>query len=207
MKKDINSNRYIFLYATILIVVVAILLTVTAFWLQPFQDRNAKNEKRINILTAAGIPDVNAKNAALLFEKHCTSEFLLDENGNPTEGDEGLPVFVIDRQTSVIPMQGNGLWGPIWGYLAIAADGKTIVGATFGHKSETPGLGGEITTEKFQGQFAGKQIMDNGTRAPIEFDAITGATKTSNGVKEMIDKTLEAYAPFFNKFENDNQMK
>jgi len=200
MKKDINSNRHIFLYATILIIIVAVLLTVTALWLQPFQDRNEKNEKRINILTAAGIPDVNAKNAALLFEKHCTDEFLLDENGNPTESEEGLPVFVIDRQTSVIPMQGNGLWGPIWGYLAIASDGKTIVGATFGHKSETPGLGGEITTDKFQDQFAGKQIMSNDTLVPIGFDAITGATKTSNGVKEMIDNTLEKYSAYLKKF-------
>ena len=199
MKKDINSNRYIFLYATILVIVVVVLLTVTALWLQPFQDRNKKNEKRINILTAAGIPDVNAKNAALLFEKHCTAEFLLDQNGNPTEGDEGLPVFVIDRQTSVIPMQGNGLWGPIWGYLAIAADGKTVVGVSFGHKSETPGLGGEITTEKFQSQFAGKQIMGSGGPIPVEFDAITGATKTSNGVKEMIDNTMKIYAPFLEK--------
>ena len=199
MKKDINSNRYIFLYATILVVVVAVLLTVTALWLQPFQDRNKKNEKRINILTAAGIPDVNAKNAAVLFEKHCTSEFLLDKNGNPTENDEGLPVFIIDRKTSVIPMQGNGLWGPIWGYLAVAADGKTVVGVSFDHKSETPGLGGEITTEKFQSQFAGKQIMDNGRPIPVEFDAITGATKTSIGVKEMIDKTLNTYTSIFEK--------
>lgn len=200
MKKDINSNGHIFLYATILIVVVAVLLAATALWLQPFQDRNKKNEKRINILTAAGIPEVSAKNAAWLFEKHCTASFLLDENGNPTDNDEGMPVFVIDRQTSVIPMQGNGLWGPIWGYLAIAADGKTLVGATFGHKSETPGLGGEITTEKFQGQFAGKQVMGNGKPIPIEFDAITGATKTSNGVKEMIDNTLEKYSAYLKKF-------
>ena len=200
MKKDINSNGHIFLYAIILIAIVAVLLAVTALWLQPFQDRNKKNEKRINILTAAGIPDVTAKNAAWLFEKHCTASFLLDENGNPTDNDEGMPVFVIDRQTSVIPMQGNGLWGPIWGYLAIAADGKTVVGATFGHKSETPGLGGEITTEKFQGQFAGKQVMGNGLPIPIEFDAITGATKTSNGVKEMIDNTLEKYSAYLKKF-------
>ena len=206
MKKDINSNRYIFLYATILIVIVAVLLTVTALWLQPFQNRNAKNEKRIQILTAAGISDVNAKNAALLFEKHCTAEFLLDKNGNPTE-DGGLPVFVIDRQTSVIPMQGNGLWGPIWGYIAIASDGKTVVGVTFDHKSETPGLGGEITTEKFQGQFAGKQIMDNGAPIPVEFDAITGATKTSNGVKEMIDNTLEKYSVYLSKFAESEKMK
>ena len=196
MKKDINSNGYIFLYATVLVVVVAVLLTAAALWLQPFQDRNEKNEKRINILRAAGIPNVNKDNAAKLFEQHCTASFLLDKNGNSTE-DGTLPLFVIDRQISVIPMRGNGLWGPISGYLAVAADGSTIVGANFDHKSETPGLGGEITTEKFQNQFSGKQIRENGQLVPIEFDAITGATKTSNGVKEMIDKTLEMYTPFF----------
>ena len=199
MKRDINSNGYIFLYATLLIVVVAVLLTVTALWLQPFQDRNKKNEQRIQILKAAGIHDVNTKNAAWLFEKHCTAQFLLDEKGNPAE-DGTLPVFVIDRQTSVIPMRGNGLWGPIWGYLAIAADGKTVVGANFDHQSETPGLGGEITTEKFQGQFAGKQIIDNGRIVPVDFDAITGATKTSNGVKDMIDNTLKNYSGYLKKF-------
>ena len=204
MKKDINSNGYIFLYATVLVVGVAVLLTVTALWLQPFQDRNQKNEKRVNILTAAGIPDVNAKNAPLLFEKHCTDQFLLDEHGNPSD-DGTLPLFVIDRQTSVVPMQGNGLWGPIWGYLAIAADGKTVVGVTFGHKSETPGLAGEITTEKFRHQFSGKQIMDNGCPIPVEFDAITGATKTSNGVKEMIDKTIHLYLPYFEKMKNQRK--
>jgi Na+-transporting NADH:ubiquinone oxidoreductase subunit C len=60
-------------------------------------------------------------------------------------------------------------------------------------------LGGEITTEKFQDQFAGKQIMNNGNVVPIEFDAITGATKTSNGVKEMIDNTLEKYSAYLSR--------
>ena len=198
MKRDINSNGYIFLYATVLVVVVTVLLTAATLWLHPYQERNEKNEKRINILRAAGIPDVNKDNAAKLFEEHCTASFLLDENGNSID-DGTLPLFVIDRQISVIPMKGNGLWGPISGYLAIAVDGSTIVGANFDHKSETPGLGGEITTEKFQSQFSGKQIRENGQLVPIEFDAITGATKTSNGVKEMIDKTLEMYAPFFEK--------
>jgi Na+-transporting NADH:ubiquinone oxidoreductase subunit C len=206
MKRDINSNGYIFLYATVLVVIVAVLLTAAALWLQPFQERNEKNEKRINILRAAGIPDVNKDNAAKLFEQHCTASFLLDENGNSTE-DGTLPLFVIDRKISVIPMRGNGLWGPISGYLAIAADGSTIVGANFDHKSETPGLGGEITTEKFQSQFSGKQIRKNGQLVPIEFDAITGATKTSNGVKEMIDKTLEMYAPFFKTLDTTTKMK
>ena len=199
MKRDINSNGYIFLYATVLVVVVAALLTTAVLYFHPFQERNEKNEKRINILRAAGILDVNKDNAAKLFEQHCTASFLLDENGNSNE-DGTLPLFVIDRKISVIPMKGNGLWGPISGYLAIAADGSTIVGANFDHKSETPGLGGEITTEKFQSQFNGKPIKENGQLVPIEFDAITGATKTSNGVKEMIDNTLEKYSAYLQQF-------
>ncbi len=167
MKRDINSNGYIFLYSTILVVVVAVLLTAAALWLQPYQQRNRENEKRTMILTAAGLGDEGKI-------EHINGE---------------LPVYFVNDTVTVLPMQGNGLWGPIWGYLAIAPDGKTVIGVTFDHKSETPGLGGEITTEKFQSQFAGKQISDQ----PIEFDAISGATKTSNGVKEMIDKTLEKY--------------
>lgn len=205
MKKDINSNGYIFLYATILIVVVAALLTAAAIWLRPFQDDNKKNEKRINILRAAGIPDVNADNAAALFEEHCTDEFLLDENGNP-DNNGTLPLFVIDRKVSVIPMKGKGLWGPISGFIAIDLNGN-VVGANFDHESETPGLGGEITSEKFQSQFKGKSIRKDGQITPIEFDAITGATKTSNGVKEMIDNTLKLYMPFLAKMKSSDEMK
>ena len=196
MKRDINSNGYIFLYSTLLVVVVAVLLTVAALWLQPFQQRNRDNEQRIQILKAAGIQDVDKNNATQRFEQHCTATLQLDENGRQTEK-EGLPLYIIDNEISVLPMKGNGLWGPIWGYLAIAPDGQTVVGAVFDHKSETPGLGGEITTEKFQRQFAGKPFLSNGRRVPVEVDAITGATKTSNGVKEMINRTIQQYAPYF----------
>ena len=176
MKRDINSNGYIFLYSTVLVVIVAVLLTTAALWLQPYQQRNKENEKRMMILSAAGVTD-----GEIIFK----------------DGD--LPVYLVDDTLTVLPMQGNGLWGPIWGYLAIAPDGKTVIGAKFDHKSETPGLGGEITTEKFQNQFAGKQILNNGLIQPVEFDAISGATKTSNGVKEMIDRTIEQYLPYFEK--------
>lgn len=167
MKRDINSNGYIFLYSTVLVVIVAALLTAAALWLQPYQQRNKENEKRMMILSAAGV----------------------GEEGKIDFIDGEHAYYLVDDNITVLPMQGNGLWGPIWGYLAIAPDGKTVVGVTFDHKSETPGLGGEITTKKFQSQFAGKQISEK----PIEFDAISGATKTSNGVKEMIDKTIEEY--------------
>ena len=173
MKRDINSSGYIFLYSTILVVVVAVLLTAAALWLQPYQQRNKENEKRRMILSAAGA----------------------EENGKISYMGGELPIYLVDDSITVLPMQGNGLWGPIWGYLAVAPDGKTVMGAQFDHKSETPGLGGEITSEKFQNQFKGKHISNT----PIEFDAITGATKTSNGVKEMIDKTIQQYQPYLEK--------
>ena len=174
MKRDINSNGYIFLYSTVLVVIVAVLLTAAALWLQPYQQRNKENEKRMMILSAAGV----------------------GEGGKIDFIDGEHPFYLVNENITVLPMRGNGLWGPIWGYLAIAPDGKTVTGVTFDHKSETPGLGGEITTEKFQSQFAGKRISEK----PIEFDAISGATKTSNGVKEMIDNTLEKYSVYLRKF-------
>ena len=177
MKRDINSNGYIFLYSTVLVVIVAVLLTAAALWLQPYQQRNKENEKRLMILSAAGANEGDR------------IEFI----------DGNLPVYLVNDTITVLPMQGNGLWGPIWGFLAIAPDRETVVGAKFDHKSETPGLGGEITTEKFQNQFSGKQLLENGHPKPVEFDAISGATKTSNGVKEMIDNTLQLYQPFFEK--------
>ena len=57
MRRDINSNGYIFLYSTVLVVVVAVLLSAAAIWLQPYQQRNKDNEKRVMILSAAGVND------------------------------------------------------------------------------------------------------------------------------------------------------
>ena len=177
MKRDINSNGYIFLYSTVLVVVVAVLLSAAAIWLQPYQQRNRENEKRVMILSAAGV----------------------GEDGNINFIDGEMPVYVVNDSITVLPMKGNGLWGPIWGYLAISPNGQTVLGAVFDHKSETPGLGGEITTKKFQSQFAGKDFYKNGEMKPVEVDAISGATKTSNGVKDMIDNTMLKYRDYFEK--------
>lgn len=239
MKKDINSNRYIFMYSTILVIVVAALLSVAAIFLAPYQKNNKDNEKKINIMSAAGIPNVNADNAKQLFEKQCTAMFLLDDKGNVIDESGkafdtdlkqelynkeqgkpyGLPLFLINTDTNlayVIPLQGTGLWGAIWGYIAIAADGNTVLGANFDHASETPGLGGEITSEGFQKQFVGKTIMKGNKFVSIKVqkggiaslpeadrdhavDAITGGSITSKGVDEMIENTLRCYLPYFER--------
>ncbi|MCQ2294611.1 MAG: NADH:ubiquinone reductase (Na(+)-transporting) subunit C [Bacteroidales bacterium] len=123
-----------------------------------------------------------------------------------------FPVYVFTkdgRKGYVIPTQGNGLWGAIFSNIALDEDLNTVIGVTFSHESETPGLGAEITTEKFQAPFIGKQILDeNGQVISIavkknadangmhEVDAITGGTMTSNGVNEMLATDLMRYQKF-----------
>lgn len=182
------NDRYIFRYIIILVVIVSVLLSAAAMWLQPYQKRNELKEQRTNILKAAGITNVDKHNAEQLFNQHCTATH---------EGE--LPYYIIDEHITVIPMQGNGLWGPIWGYIGLSEDYKTVVGAVFDHKSETPGLGAEITTEKYQSQYEGKALLKKGDTASVEVDAIAGATRTSQGVEEMLERTLKTYIPYLEK--------
>ena len=194
------SDRYIFRYIIILVVIVSVLLSGAAMLLKPYQDRNVKNEQRINILKAAGIIGVDNKNAEQLYKQHCTAELLINEDGEIADNGT-LPLYIIDNQISVIPMHGNGLWGPIWGYIGLSEDFSTVVGAVFDHKSEAPGLGAEITTEDFRSQFSGRKMQHNGDNLSVEVDAIAGATRTSKGVEEMIERTLKLYLPIFERHE------
>jgi len=131
------------------------------------------------------------------------------------EADKQLfPLFVFNKDGNlyyIIPVRGKGLWGPIWGYVALEGDMNTVHGASFGHKGETPGLGAEIETEEFQKQFVGKKIFDEsgnfvsikvvkGGAAPEDthgVDAVSGGTITSNGVTEMLKRTLGSYISYF----------
>jgi len=121
------------------------------------------------------------------------------------------------KEYFVVPMVGTGLWGPIWGYVSLEKDMKTVFGASFDHKTETPGLGAEIKEEMFEGQFEGKSIYDpSNAYVSIDVvkggapdgdlsgvDAITGGTITSNGVDEMLYRTLAIYDVYFKKMRNN----
>jgi Na+-transporting NADH:ubiquinone oxidoreductase subunit C len=117
------------------------------------------------------------------------------------------------KELLIIPVVGSGLWGPIWGYVALESDGKTIYGANFDHKSETPGLGAEIKESFFTAKFPGKQIASSGDKvfsvvkggAPTDahsVDGITGGTITSKGVDEMVDRTMKLYQGYLSASSN-----
>lgn len=183
-----ESNSYIFMYSTILVVVAAAVLAVAAVGLRPFQKKNQEIEKMQQLLTAVGIEN-DVKNAEELYKKYFVQELAVNKKGevlstyeNETlkgevrpfnielskelaKGDEAmLPIFICNQDGKtvyVVPVHGKGLYDAIWGNVAIADDLNTIVGVLFDHKGETPGLGAEITNPAFPAQFKGKKIFEN----------------------------------------------
>lgn len=136
------------------------------------------------------------------------------------ETDRQLPVYVAKQDNGqsyyVFPLRGKGLWGPIWGYVALESDMNTIYGAVYDHKSETPGLGAEIKESKFEDLFKGKKIFDENNQfvsisvikpgtAPTtayNIDAISGGTITSKGLEAMVYDCLRGYATFMEQKRN-----
>ena len=128
-------------------------------------------------------------------------------------GEPQLPVYKFKSGVTVVPVYGAGLWGPIWGYIALEEDLRTIAGAYFDHDSETPGLGAKIKDEpSFKAQFEGKVFNLENPSNPFDIvkggapegamdkiDAISGATMTCNGLNQAIDIWIGAYANYFSK--------
>lgn len=219
-----------------MVIVVATLLSIVAVQLKPAQEKNIRTEKMQNILLAANIIS-DVKNAETLYKKYITETLVVDNKGNVKEGinafdvdlyyelkkapeNRNWPIYICLKNNGeknyIVPMRGKGLWGPIWGYIAFTKDFNTIAGSMFDHKGETPGLGAEINTRKFQEQFIKKQIFDtSGNFTSIHIiksgtkeldihsvDGISGGTITSNGVSHMINDCLKEYENYFKKQKN-----
>jgi Na+-transporting NADH:ubiquinone oxidoreductase subunit C len=198
-------------------VVSAAILAVAAVGLKPFQDANVRIETKQQLLSCVGI-ESTPQNAEDLYAKYFKQKLYINAGGEiVTTGKDSKPVYVCSKEGKkiyVVPVLGKGLWGAIWGNVALADDLTTIVGVNFDHKSETPGLGAEITTKPFQQQFDGKTIFDGnnftsvkvdkriGKGNPHAVDAISGGTITSRGVSEMLHDCLQFYVPYFNTLKN-----
>ena len=231
-----NSNIYTVIYTTIVCVLVAAILAFASQSLKPRQDANEKAATISQILTAAQFDfDASSNDAILAFYKENIAEaFLVDadgkrladlnsadaeivglseqkaQNANIKNGEAyAIPVYIFKSGTSVLAVYGAGLWGPVWGYIAVDQTGLNIVGAYFDHASETPGLGGKIKDDPaFRAQFEGKALdfADAKTFSIVKggapegkanaIDAISGATMTSKGLDEAINVWMDAYQKY-----------
>ena len=125
-------------------------------------------------------------------------------------GEATLPVYRFKSGATVIPIYGAGLWGPVWGYIALDTDFQTILGVYFDHSGETPGLGSKIKDDpEFQAQFIGKSFDLADAANPFDIikggapesndhavDAISGSTMTCRGLDTGIDLWVGAYSNY-----------
>jgi len=216
----------------VMVVIVATILSLAATVLQPRQAKNLELEKKKSILESINIP-ADFSNADELYGKYITESFVLDYRGETKEGvdafsvvmrteqkkppeQQNLPVFIAvadnGERITILPVEGKGLWGPIYGYISLRPDMNTIYGVTFDHKGETPGLGAEINTSWFEGQFVGKKIFEEGSFVSVKVlksnekhvenhsvDAISGGTITSKALEAMLYNCLKKYEGYLKK--------
>jgi Na+-transporting NADH:ubiquinone oxidoreductase subunit C len=188
-------------------------------------------DKKKQILSTLNI-DSDGKDIEKLFAQYIVDEIVInaaaDEIQNPEVRafnilvkkelsknleERSLPLYIanVDGQTKyIITLFGAGLWGPIWGYVALNEDKNTVFGTYFSHASETPGLGAEISTSDFQQRFVGKKIMNDKqefvsvailkpgqtTNTQDYVDGISGGTITSKGVESMLLNCISQYEKY-----------
>ena len=224
-----NSNTYTVIYSIILVVIVAAVLAFAATFLKPTQEANVKKDTIGQILTAAA---VQGDDILETYKAEIESAILVDIEGNKVgeldiescevydnsalkrqiaADKKELPVYIFKNGTTVIPCYGAGLWGPIWGYVGLEGDLKTIKAVRFGHKGETPGLGAKISDEpSFAEAFVGKTVGEGEVLFEVTkpanrvtenngVDAISGATITSQALGKTLDQWFGFYKNYFAK--------
>jgi Na+-transporting NADH:ubiquinone oxidoreductase subunit C len=231
---DVNKNSYTFLFAAVMVVVVAAVLSFAATSLKDRQDNNVRLEKMQNILASINV-EIDREGAEGVYKDYIKQELVV-KNSQPVSGleafdielskeviktpkDRNAPLYIAEKDGEtyfILPLRGKGLWGPIWGYISLKKNVSTIFGATFDHKSETPGLGAEINTEVFTSLFPAKEVLDNSgaftgisvvkgnAEGPHEVNGISGGTITSVGVQDMIQDCMKSYIPFLKNYQASN---
>lgn len=226
-----QSNIYTIVYIIVMVVVVGAALAFTAMSLKNRQQANADNDKRRQILSSVNIT-ADAADLTQEFDKYITGQVVVNAQGDSVGSDAFsikmeqqvkvpadkrlLPLYIcsIDGSTKyIIPLYGQGLWGPIWGYISLNEDASTVYGAFFDHQGETPGLGAEITKDAFRDEFRDKELFKGDKFLPIAVvkagqapmsgedyvNGISGGTITSKGVGSMLDQCLKPYKNYLEK--------
>ena len=209
-KFNTNNNLYIIIYSIVLVVIVAFGLAFVYTSLKDKQEANVALDVKKQVLAALDIrefaDDADAE------EKYKQIVVAVDT----VSAEKKAIVYTCKlngEDKYILSVNGMGLWGPIWGYIALNSDKQTVFGAYFNHASETAGLGAEIKDSKaWQNQFKGKTAYADNTvllsvkkatdikpeEKPYTVDAVTGSTLTCNGVNNMFKESIALYEDFLN---------
>ena len=210
-KLNTNSNVYIIIYSIVLVVIVAFCLAFVYTALKDKQEANVALDVKKQVLASLDVREfADDADAEAQYKAIVKDEKVVDEANKAI-------IYTCDLKGEtkyILSVKGMGLWGPIWGYVSLNADKETVFGAFFNHEGETAGLGGEIKDSKaWQDLFKGKKAVADGQpilsvkkatdikadERAYTVDAVTGATLTSNGVDEMLKKSLAIYSDFLNE--------
>jgi Na+-transporting NADH:ubiquinone oxidoreductase subunit C len=101
----------------------------------------------------------------------------------------------------VLPVSGTGYQSVLRGFLVLGPDLSTIAALAIHDQAETPGVGSRVTDPAWLARFRGKhafdargqvalEIVKAGATGPHQVDGISGATRTTNGVREALSTAL-----------------
>jgi Na+-transporting NADH:ubiquinone oxidoreductase subunit C len=244
-----QSNTYIIVFSAILTIVCGGLLALANQGLKPMQEKSVELDTKAKILSAVvdlkgtkgnAIIDLYGESIQAITVNLEGEIVEKDEKGNPIIAEKVdvaknyklapeerlLPVFIYHKpgdkdaiEAYVFPVYGKGLWGPIWGFIALETDLNTIKGASYDHKSETPGLGARITASDVIERYQGKKLygpndelisvnMLKGENNPPnvlndhQIDGLSGATLTARGMNAMIESYFGYYSAYITKIKN-----
>ena len=202
---------YIIIYSIVLVVIVAFGLAFVYTSLKDKQEANVALDVKKQVLAALDIREFT--DDADAEQKY--KQIVLNVDTVSAEKNAIVYTCKLNGEDKyILSVNGMGLWGPIWGYIALNSDKQTVFGAYFNHASETAGLGAEIKDSKaWQDQFKGKKAYADHTvllsvkkttdikpeEKPYTVDGVTGSTLTCNGVNNMFKESIALYEDFLNK--------
>lgn len=133
-------------------------------------------------------------------------------------------VFLVNDENGlakvILPVRGYGLWSTMSGFVALDKDLNTVIGFGFYEQLETPGLGGEVDNPKWKQLWVGKKVYSESGDVKIEVikghvdgetpeaehkvDGLSGATLTSNGVRNLVKYWMgdSGFKPFLTNLKN-----
>lgn len=208
--RDSMSNTL--LVAVSVSLVCSVLVAGAAILLKPQQIENAAHYRQRIILEVAGLYEPGA-DINELWSK------VREQTVKVGSGEEKTVYLVMDGDTIervVLPIEGTGLWGMMYGFLAVEGDGRTAYGIRFYEHQETPGLGAAVDNPSWQAKWRGKQLVDSRGNPQIQIvkgkapedsdyqiDGLAGATLTGRGVQGFVQRWLgkDGFGPFLRRLQ------